>query len=231
MSVASLVAATALMPGEVEQGATSAGLVTLGAGPQLRLVDRDWSRGAITRITNFLRAFHRDHPLAAGVSKEELRSRELPGAPPFLLDALLGRAAGIVTEGETVRLASHQVVLKEDEEQALAAIERLFRDSGLTVPAVNEALAKSGIEPARARTLLQMLIRQARLVKVAEDLVFHRSALDHLRERLAPQKGKRLTVPQFKDLAGVSRKYAIPLLEYLDRERVTRREGDERVVL
>ena len=63
------------------------------------------------------------------------------------------------------------------------------------------------------------------------ELVFHRSALDGLRSRLAPYKGRRLGVAQFKDLAGVSRKYAIPLLEYLDRERVTRREGDERVVL
>ena len=67
--------------------------------------------------------------------------------------------------------------------------------------------------------------------KIGGELVFHRSALDGLRSRLAPYKGRRLGVAQFKDLAGVSRKYAIPLLEYLDRERVTRREGDERVVL
>jgi selenocysteine-specific elongation factor len=76
-----------------------------------------------------------------------------------------------------------------------------------------------------------MLLRQGRLVRVSGDLVFHRAALDGLRARLAPLKGQRLTVPQFKDLAGVSRKYAIPLLEYLDRERATRRDGDERLVL
>ena len=96
---------------------------------------------------------------------------------------------------------------------------------------MREVLAKSGVEPSRARTLLQILLRDGRLVKVSDDLVFHRSAIDGLRARLAPHKGARISVPQFKDLAGISRKYAIPLLEYLDRERVTRRDGDERLVL
>jgi selenocysteine-specific elongation factor len=76
-----------------------------------------------------------------------------------------------------------------------------------------------------------MLLRQGKLVKIGDDLVFHRSALDDLRGRLAAWKGQRLSVPRFKELAGVSRKYAIPLLEYLDRERITRREGDDRLVL
>ena len=90
-------------------------------------------------------------------------------------------------------------------------------------------LAKSGVEPSRALTLLQMLIRRGNLVKIGDDLVFHRAALDALRARLAPHKGRHLSVPQFKDLAGVSRKYAIPLLEYLDSERITRRDGDNRL--
>jgi selenocysteine-specific elongation factor len=121
--------------------------------------------------------------------------------------------------------------LKEEEEQAQSSIESAFRHAGLAVPAVGEVLAKSGVEPARARTLLQILIRRNLLVKVGEDLVFHREALQELRRKLEPYKGRRFSVPQFKELAGISRKYAIPLLEYLDRERVTRREGEERLVL
>jgi selenocysteine-specific elongation factor len=163
--------------------------------------------------------------------KQELRSRELPGAPPFLLDAMFERAPDVVSEGEIVRLAAHKVVLKQDEEQASGSIEKAFRDAGLTVPAMSEVLAKAGVDPSRARSLLQILLREGRLVKISDDLVFHRSAIEALRERLAPHKGARLTVPQFKDLAGISRKYAIPLLEYLDRERITRREGDHRLVL
>jgi selenocysteine-specific elongation factor len=87
------------------------------------------------------------------------------------------------------------------------------------------------VAPGRARSLLERLLRQGRLIRIADDLVFHRAAIDALRTQLAALKGERLSVGQFKDLAGISRKYAIPLLEYLDRERVTRREGDQRVVL
>jgi selenocysteine-specific elongation factor len=229
LGLAELIAATGLVAAEIERAAEADELVALEQ-PEFRLLDREWFRAALTRITNVLRTFHQQHPLAAGMSKEELRSRELPGAPAFLLDALAGRASGIVVEGETVRLAAHRVVLKQDEEQASGAIEAAFRAAGLDAPALDDVLGKAGIEPVRARTLLQMLLRRGTLVKIG-DMVFHRESLATLRGKLTPHKGRRLSVLQFKELAGVSRKYAIPLLEYLDRERVTRREGDERLVL
>jgi selenocysteine-specific elongation factor len=230
LGLAELAAATGLGEAEIEQAARSETLLAFRQ-PALWLVDREWSRGALARVTDVLRDFHRQHPLTPGMAREEVRSREFPGAPPFLLDALAAREGGLVAEGETLRLASHKVVLKQEEEQASASMEAIFEKAGLAVPPVREALAKSGIDPARARTLLQILLRQGRLVKIGDDLVFHRSALDGLRGRLAPYKGQRIGVPQFKDLAGVSRKYAIPLLEYLDRERITRRDGDQRLVL
>ncbi len=92
-------------------------------------------------------------------------------------------------------------------------------------------MAKSGVEPARARTLLQLMLRDKRLIRVSDELVFHASAMESLRALLAKKKGLHFAVPEFKDWTGISRKYAIPLLEYLDRERVTRRDGDSRVVL
>ena len=130
-----------------------------------------------------------------------------------------------------VRLASHQVVLKQDEDRALTAIEKAFSEAGLTVPSVAEVLAKSGVEQARARSLLQILLRQKRLIRVTEELVFHSSAIQALRGSLGERKGRRFSVADFKEWTGVSRKYAIPLLEYLDRERVTRRSGPDRFVL
>ena len=96
---------------------------------------------------------------------------------------------------------------------------------------MQEVLAKSGVDPARARTLLQFLLRDKRLVRVSDELVFHASAMQSLRALLAHKKGVRFGVPEFKDWTGISRKYAIPLLEFLDRERITRRDGDSRVVL
>jgi len=178
-----------------------------------------------------IRRFHAEQPLLAGIARQDLRSREMPDAPPFLLDALLADAREIVVEGETVRTRGHRVVLKEDEEQAQAAIERAFEQAGLTTPAMPEVLAKSGVEAARARRLLEILLREKRLVRISEELVFHRSAIDKLRQMLAARRAERFNVGAFKEWTGISRKYAIPLLEFLDREHVTRREGGERLVL
>ena len=94
-----------------------------------------------------------------------------------------------------------------------------------------EVLAKSGVEAARARSLLEMLLREKRLVRISEELVFHQSAIEQLRELLAGARASAFRWPEFKEWTGISRKYAIPLLEFLDREQITRREGDERVVL
>jgi len=96
---------------------------------------------------------------------------------------------------------------------------------------MTDVLAKSGVEPARARRLLEILLREKLLVRISEDLVFHRAAIEKLRKLLAARKAERFNVGAFKEWTGISRKYAIPLLEFLDREHVTRREGDQRLVL
>ena len=199
--------------------------------PQPWLVDRAWFEKTAARFTDVLRVFHQANPLLPGMPKEDLRSRELPDSPGFLLDTILAKTPGVVREGDVVRLASHKVVLRLDEEAALAAMERLFLQAGLKVPSVAEVLAKSGVEPARARSLFQILLREKRLVRAAEDLVLHASAVQTLRDLLAARKGQRFSVSDFKEWTGISRKHAIPLLEFLDRERVTRREGDQRVIL
>ncbi len=144
---------------------------------------------------------------------------------------MLALSKTLVVDGEAVRLASHKISLKQDEEEASAKIESAFRAAGLAVPSVQEVLAKSGVEPSRARTILQLLLRDKKLVRVSDELVFHSAALQALRQLLAQRKGQKFSVPEFKDWTGVSRKYAIPLLEFLDRERVTRRDGDTRIVL
>jgi selenocysteine-specific elongation factor len=230
LSTAQLVSRTGLLESDLATATRSPSLIVLSQ-PQPWYVDRSWFQAARARLIRTVREFHQNNPLLPGIAKPELRSRELAGSPLFLLDALLARNQDLVVEGELVRLRSHQLVLREDEAQARAAIERAFEKAGLATPAVAEVLAQSGVEQARARTLLQILLRERRLVRVSEDLVFHHSALDNLRHMLAARKATRFTVTVFKDWTGISRKYAIPLLEYLDRERVTRREGEERLVL
>jgi selenocysteine-specific elongation factor len=225
MSLDALVARTGLHPSEIARASLQS------------LPGREWYvdpaiyQATRDRLTRAVRDFHAAKPLLPGIPKQDLRARELPDAPPFLLDVLLAGAKDVVVEGETVRSRTHKVTLKEDEEHARGAIERAFEDAGLAVPSVLEVLSKSGVEPARARTLLALLIRERRLARISDDLVFHRSAIDKLRDLLATHKAQRFNVAAFKEWTGVSRKYAIPLLEFLDREHVTRREGDERLVL
>ena len=226
MGMAELVARTGMGELEIAAAAAQAPLLAI-AQPQPWYVDRAWMQVERERIVRTMREFHQRTPLLPGVARQELRG----GAPVFVLDELLAESREIVAEGELVRSRGHKLVLKEDEEQARAKIERAFEDAALAVPAMAEVLAKSGVEAARARSLLQILLREKRLVRISGELVFHHTAIARLRELLGRHKGERFRVPEFKEWTGISRKYAIPLLEFLDRERITRREGDERVVL
>jgi selenocysteine-specific elongation factor len=194
-------------------------------------IDPAWLQTARQRLVQAVRDFHRANPLLPGIPRQDLRAALLPDSPPFLLDALLAAAKEITVDGETARLTTHRIALKADEEQARAAIERAFEAAGLAVPSMDEVLAQSGVEAARARVLLQQLLREQRLAKIGPGLVFHQSAIARLRQLLAARKGQRFNVGDFKEWTGISRKYAIPLLEFLDRERVTRRDGNDRLVL
>jgi len=230
LGVAELVARTGLRESALAAAAKQAGLVELGL-PQPWYTDRGWFQQSRDRLVRTVREFHREKPLLPGIAKQDLRRREMPTVPLFVLDALLAGAKDLVVEGETVRLRSHRVVLQEDEAAARTAIEKAFERAGLATPAVPDVLAQSGVEPGRARSLLQILLRERQLVRISDELVFHRSAIESLRQMMAARKSSRFNVTAFKEWTGISRKYAIPLLEYLDRERVTRREGDERLVL
>ena len=230
LGMADLVARTGLLESEIRKAAASSQVILLES-PQFWLLDAKWAGCQIEIIHETVKQFHRRNPLLTGLSKEELRSKQLPGAPSWLLDALLARARTLVTEGETVRLASHKISLQQDEAEASAKIESAFQTAGLAVPSVSEVLGKSGVEAARARNILQLLLREKRLVRVSDELVFHSSVIQSLRQLLAHRKGARFAVPEFKDWTGISRKYAIPLLEFLDRERITRRDGDSRIIL
>lgn len=120
-----------------------------------------------------------------------------------------------------------------DEERARKAIEEAFSSAGLKVPLLKDVLASLSIDRARSQKIMTLLLREGVLVKLGDELVFHRTALEQLRHLVSAEKNKtpRIDVSRFKDLAGVTRKHAIPLLEYLDRERVTRRVGDVREIL
>lgn len=225
-SLAELIRRTGLTAGEIRD----AGLTCL-PGAEAWFVDAEWLAALRSRILEELKNFHAANPLQTGMPKEELRNRLLPGAPAFLLDSVLANWESVAADGDRVRLSSHKVAYRGDEEEALQRIENAFEAAGFNAPGVGGVLAGCGVEASRARQLLQILLRSRRLIRVSEDLVIHVSAATRLKEMLAPRRGQRFTVAEFKEWTGVSRKFAIPLLEFLDRERVTRREGDQRVIL
>ena len=189
---------------------------------------------AKTTTVSAINLFHKSNPLVAGISKEELRDKtELAGEVFDAVVEALVREKKIEVSGEQVRAAGRQVMLKDEEAESKNIIEGAFSSAGLRVPALKDVLAGVKVDRVRAQKIVTLLLRDRVLIKVSEDLVFHQAALNELRRQMAAQKAKspKIDVAQFKDLTGVSRKYAIPLLEYLDRERVTRRVGDHREIL
>jgi selenocysteine-specific elongation factor len=185
-------------------------------------------------IVSSVEDFHKKNPLVGGIAKEQLR--EQSGASVEVFDAVLSmlvRGKKLEVAGELVRLPGHGVVMKDEEAESMQMIEQAFGSAGLKVPALHEVIAGLKVDKARAQKIVTLLLRDKVLIKVSNELVFHRSALEQLRRELTAYKAKlpRIDVASFKELTGVSRKYAIPLLEYLDRERVTRRIGDAREIL
>jgi selenocysteine-specific elongation factor len=244
--LAALVSRTGWFPGEVLRVgrvlASTNRLALLGQPPEL-FVHQGHFQELARRVIEQLEKFHAQNPLVAGLPKEDLRSRTDPRSSPhpalpsnLLFNALLQTLAArgkVDVQGETVRLAGRRIHLTPEEQVAKDQISAAFERRRLAVPGTPEVLAKLRIDRPRAEKLLQILLKENVLLKVTEDLIFHRSALQQLKELLVRRKtqSNRINVAVFKEITGLSRKYAIPLLEYLDRERVTRREGDERIIL
>lgn len=204
--------------------APAAGLLVI-RGERPRVAPQRRVEEAGLRLRERLARFHSENPLLPGMP------RAAAGLDAGWLEAVLEADRELVAEGETVRLRGFAPRKKAEESEAEERIERVFRDAGLEAPPVREALAQAGLDEARARTLLQLMLKDGRLVRVAPELVLHRETAERLKAMVRARRGQRFGVGEFKEWTGVSRKYAIPLLEYLDRERVTRREGDRRVVL
>ena len=196
------------------------------------------SAAALRRLSESLRQavedFQQRNPLSGGIPPETLRDSLAASQSVFdsVLHQLLSEHKVALSAG-LVHLPGRGVTMKDDETESRKRIEQAFLSAGLQVPALKDVLGGLKIDKVRAEKIVTLLLRERTLIKVSEGLVFHQSALASLRADLAAQKlrSPKIDVAGFKSLTGVSRKYAIPLLEYLDRERVTRRVGEQRVIL
>jgi len=192
-----------------------------------RVVTRRWIETKREALVAWLRQFHKSNPEAAGASLAAARL----GLDAALAALVFQEFRGIRIQGETAALASHTAEPSPKQAAALKKIESVFRDGGFQPPSVPEAIAASGVDANMARLLLAALLKSNRLVKLRQDLIYHADVIAHIRASLAQHKGRKFSVAEFKSWMNISRKFAIPLLEYLDQQRVTRREGETRVVL
>ncbi|NOX24925.1 MAG: selenocysteine-specific translation elongation factor [Deltaproteobacteria bacterium] len=188
------------------------------------------------RVLEILAVFHRENALKEGMSKEELRSRLYQGIDNKLFQLALNglvKSGQIVQEQAVVRLADHVVSLQADAGDMHDEMEALFRDAGLKPPTRREILAHFSGQPEKlVWDIVDVLVRDGRLSRISGDLYFHARSLrvleDNLREKLAADG--EIDAQGFKSLTGLSRKFSIPLLEYFDRQKVTIRVGDKRVL-
>ncbi|MDH3398937.1 MAG: SelB C-terminal domain-containing protein, partial [Acidimicrobiia bacterium] len=163
--------------------------------------------------------FHRDNPLRPGIPKASLASRL--EVDPAIVDVLVASSAKLRDDGATVAVEGFGGALTGTQEATWGTLRATLQTSGLAVPRIKEL----GID----QELLHALVRENRVVRIGDELVYLPEQLDEITRRLA-ELPDQFTVADFRDTFGFSRKYAVPLLEYLDGKRVTMREGDLRRV-
>ncbi len=184
-------------------------------------------------ILSRVKQYHEKHPLRPGMPKEELKSKFPAFIGIKLMTLILNQLikdGSVVQEGETVKLAGHKVSLGIDQAEIREKLLKAYIGSGLTPPYFKDVVKSIGVESGRCLDVLKLLIGEGKIVKVKEDLYFDTAAVEDLKGRIIGflKDHQEMTTPQFKDIAGVSRKYLIPLIEYFDGKQLTIRIGDVR---
>jgi len=184
-------------------------------------------------IITILGDYHRRFPLKEGLIKEELRSRMASNIKEKLFNQLINdliQEALIVRDRDIIRLKDHQIELLQDQEELRNQIEQIYLKEGLEPPYFKDL--GQNIREREGRDLLEIMVKDGTLIKVKEDLYFHKKAVEELKRGLVDfikEKGE-ITTPELKELTGVSRKYTIPLIEYFDKIQLTVRIGDKRIL-
>lgn len=184
-----------------------------------------------TEAVRLVREQHQQYPLRTGLSREEWRTRlNLPARLAVEVFGVL-QAEGLLAEAEMstgalIRLPDFRPTFSEAQQQKVAALLKKFRENPYTPPVRSEAEALVGTE------VLNALIEQSELIKLADGILFLRETYDEAITRLLAHIRERgqVTVAEARDILGATRKYILPLLEHMDERRLTRRVGDERVL-
>jgi selenocysteine-specific elongation factor len=200
--------------------------------PPDRLLTRPSLDAATKEILSLL-ATARDVTNASGIKRAELKNHIQ--CSPEVLNFILDKAAReqrLRLGGDSIYLVDFDSSQSSASLQQASAIAAIYKNAGLSAPLTSEIAAATSMSESEVRKHITMLLREKTLVRMGSDHLFlHADALEGLKAQLRAIRGRHLDVAAFKQLTGLSRKYAVPLLEYLDREHITRRQGDTRVVL
>jgi len=198
-----------------------------------RILSRGSFDGLAARAEAALAAYHNSNPMRSGMPKEELRAHFGSRMDPKGFQAILGLMSAqgtVVTYEATVKLSAHVPTLDRRQQEVMDMIAREYADAGVNPPLISETEQRHGPQ---SREMVSLLVERGDLVKVTPELFFHADALAKAEHSLRGylQTHGQMTVAQFRDLVGSSRKYAVPLLELFDSKRITRRSGDVRTLI
>lgn len=197
-----------------------------------RLVERAEYDAALQRVHAEVAAYHAAEPTHEGMRRATLQTNcALPGLLfTAVLDELV-KENNLRIAGDLVSTSGFIAKQNAGDRRLLDTAIAHYAEAGLETPSLRELAAALRITEAEGQRLLTTLVKENALVRIATDAYVHAEKLAELRGKLAAFRGRSIGVVEFKQLTGLSRKHAIPWLEYLDRERITRRTGDARLVL
>jgi len=213
----------------------------VGSSPKLaRVAEGRWVHTEVLadfrkRSIGFLDRYFKANKIAINVPKSEFAQKMLPhdadtALATFLFDDLAREKIAVV-RGDVVEIPGRSKELGGAEGELARTIERRFADAGLQPPPVSELIQTIAQKPKVIEGVVSFLVKQGTLVRLADGVYVHQQTITEARDKMAGRKGQTIDVGQFKELFGLSRKIAIPLLEWFDRAGVTKRTGDVRQVL
>jgi selenocysteine-specific elongation factor len=184
------------------------------------------------RSMEFLDGYFKANKMVLNVPKGEFVQKLIPAGAPvnFLLNDLAKERIAVV-QGDALDIPGRSKTLGGTEGELVRAIEAKYAEAGLQTPATSELIRAIPQKPKVIEGVIGYLVKQGTLVRLADGVYLHRDTVEAARAKLAEKKGQTIDVGQFKDLFGISRKVAIPLLEFFDQDGATKRIGDSRLVL
>jgi selenocysteine-specific elongation factor len=203
-------------------------IIPLSAG---LYIHHDTAAEVENKILDLVRDFHCQSPESPGLTAEQLRKST--AIDKTVLDGLIARLkkdVRLVETNQRLALPEHRSTFRDVDAKLLDAIEALYREQALHPPTLEEVAQHSGATPEKAGKILKILCDHGRIVEVEKGLLFHSEAVERAKNLLVEhfQKEARLESVQFKYLLDTTRKFALPMLDYLDRIGMTRRVGNTR---